>query len=378
MGLRIQNNIAALATHRALVINDANLTRSLERLSTGFKINKASDDAAGLAVSMRFRAQILSLRQGANNASQANSLLQVAEGAADQITNILQRMKELATQAASANTTSADRTKINNEVTDLESEIDRIANSTKFSGRTLIDGNFGSVQISDFGNLVATSGVVGVDTSEAASATQFTVAINTTNETIQITQNSVSQTLTVSGPAEGSTETLNFSSFGIKITVDAGFTSVTTPGGGGVSDTISTSTSAQSVFQVGFENAGSNRIGISLADLNVAVLNSGSSADITLTTVSGAQTALTTIDNAIDTVANARADIGSAQNRLGFASANLATSIENLSAAESIIRDADLAFETVSFTKNQILIQAGTAMLAQANLAPQAVLSLLG
>ena len=121
MGLRIQNNIAAFNAHRNLKTADAGLSKSLERLSSGFRINKASDDAAGLAVSMRFRAQIKSLAQASRNASEANSLLQVAEGAADQITNILQRMKELATQAASTNTGSTDRTNISSEVNNLES-----------------------------------------------------------------------------------------------------------------------------------------------------------------------------------------------------------------------------------------------------------------
>ena len=138
--------------------------------------------------------------------------------------------------------------------------------------------------------------------------------------------------------------------------------------------TLTTSDLSSSTFQVGYENNANNNITFSLANLTA----SGLSADVTVSTLSGAQAALTQIDTALDTLANARATIGRTQNQFGFATANLASTMENLSAAESVIRDADMAFETVAFTKNQILLQAGTSMLAQANQAPQSVLSLLG
>jgi flagellin len=382
MGLRIQNNIAALNTHRNLTIADKGLSRSLERLSSGFRINKASDDSAGLAISMRFRAQIRSLAQGASNASQATSLLQVAEGATDQITNMLQRMKELATQAASDNTQTADRTKINNEITALEEEIDRIVNSTKYSGSTLIDGSFGSTAISDNGNLavnpVGTS-VTAADVSGAAAASTFSVAITTSGGTKNMTIIEVgvaTQTIEISvgSIASGDTSVLDFSTLGIKVTVDSDYDAI---GKTVAAANTTTTTATQATFQLGFEDNDNNRIAFGLADLNLAALAAGGG-DVTVLTLTGAQSALSTIDEAIDTVATARATIGSIQNRMGFAGANIATSIENLTAAESIIRDADLAFETLAFTKNQILLQAGVAMLAQANAAPQAVLSLLG
>ncbi|MGR3301363.1 MAG: flagellin N-terminal helical domain-containing protein [Candidatus Scalindua sp.] len=383
MGLRIQNNIAALNTHRNLVNADRGLSRSLERLSSGFRINKASDDSAGLAISMRFRAQIKALTQGANNASQAQSLLQVAEGAADQVTNILQRMKELATQAASDSTPGSDRTKINNEITDLESEIDRIVNSTKYAGSTLIDGSFGSTAISDgeAGNLTAGSfQISSVDVSGATAASSYTVTITTSagSKTMEIEKGAITQSIAISANsiANGTTMTLDFSSLGIKVTVGDTYDVTTTNGAGAALTNTTTATNA--TFQLGNENNADNRISFSLTDLNLAVLANGSTADIAVDTLANAQAAIATIDLAIDTVATARASIGSVQNRMGFAGANIATSIENLTAAESIIRDADLAFETVAFTKNQILLQAGTAMLAQANAAPQSVLALLG
>jgi flagellin len=369
--------------HRNLTIADSGLSRSLERLSSGYRINKASDDSAGLAISMRFRAQMKSLVQGASNASQAQSLLQVAEGAADQVTNILQRMKELATQAASDNTGGDDRTKINNEITDLEAEIDRIVNSTKYAGSTLIDGSFGSTAISDSeaGNLAINSlAISGVDVSGASSAGAFSVTITTAGgaKTMTIIETgTATQTITISTNTIGTGETqvLDFSSIGIKVTVTADYDQESNTASTAATNTT---TATNATFQLGNENNANNQISFSLDDLNLAVLDDGGTADVTVLTLSGAQDALTTIDNAIDTVATARASIGSVQNRMGFAGANIATSLENLTAAESIIRDADLAFETVAFTKNQILLQAGTAMLAQANAAPQAVLALLG
>ncbi len=275
MGLRIQNNIAALNTHRQLQISDLALSKSLERLSSGFRINRAADDAAGLSVSMKFRAQIRSLQQASRNANEANALLQVAEGGADQISNILSRMKELATQAASSNTTSGDRANISTEVNTLVAEIDRIAGSTKYGTMPLIDGSF-----------------------------------------------------------------------------------------------------VNSTFQVGSENNADNQITFSLGDMRTGT--TGLNVGVDVSTQSGAQAALTTIDTAISTLADRRSTIGVTQNRLGFTIANIATSVENITAAESVIRDADFAFETIAFTKNQILLQAGTAMLAQANLAPQFLLGLLG
>jgi len=375
MGLRIQNNIAAFNAHRNLKISDAGLSKSLERLSSGFRINKASDDAAGLAVSMRFRAQIKSLQQASRNAAEANSMLQVADGAGDQISNILQRMKELATQAASSNTGSDDRANIQSEVTTLEDELDRIATSTKYAGSTLLDGNFGSLGVSTYGSLASQFGMEGVDVSSAAVGTEYGITVSTAgNNTMTITDGSTTQTVSVSSVLTGmESETLDFTNLGIKVEVnslfsnDANTATIT-------ANTMTTSATTVSAFQLGYENAANNRISFSIGDMTKV----GLSADVDVDTLSNAQQALADIDAAINTLADARAEIGRTQNQFGFASANLSSTIENISASESVIRDADMAFETVSFTKNQILIQAGTAMLAQANASPQTVLSLLG
>jgi flagellin len=377
MGLRIQNNIASLNTHRQMQISDLALSKSLERLSSGFRINRAADDAAGLSVSMKFRAQIRSLAQASRNANEANALLQVAEGGADQISNILSRMKELATQAASANTTQADRNNISNEVNTLEAEINRIAGSTKYGTLSLIDGSFGSTTVSAYGALAAAFEVNSVDVSAAAAATTFNVAITTSGgaKIMSINDGTTTQTVSVTFAtiAEGSTQTLNFSNLGISVVVNSEYDQNTNLSANG---TMETGAQGTSTFQVGNENSANHQIAFSLGDMTTGA--NGLNVDVNVGTQSGAQTALTTIDNAIASLADRRSTIGVTQNRFGFTIANIATSIENITASESVIRDADLAFETVAFTKNQILLQAGTAMLAQSNLAPRTVLGLLG
>jgi flagellin len=276
MGLRINNNIAALNAHRQLAATDARLTKSIERLSSGYRINHAKDDVAGLAIANSFRAEVRGLRVGQQNVAQATALLQVAEGGATQIETIIERLKELAMSAASGNVDQNGRERLNAEAGELLSEIDRIANDTKYGDTALINGTMTSL-----------------------------------------------------------------------------------------------------TYQVGSSNtADEDRISVTLSDGLLSSHLGLSSVDLTSQTT--AQTALDSVNNALTTVNVVMGDIGAAQSRLEFAGANLSVSIENIAASESTIRDADMAFEMISFTKNQILLQAGTAMLAQANMAPQVVLQLLG
>jgi flagellin len=352
------------------------LTKSLERLSSGFRINRAADDAAGLSVSMRFRAQIRSLQQASRNATEGNSVLQVAEGGADQITNILTRMKELATQAASSNTTSSDRNNIADEVDILEQEIDRIANSTKYGSSILINGSFGTTNVTAYGALAATYEVISVDVSGASALTTYNVAISTGGgvRTMSINDGTTTQTVAVTYNtiANGSTQTLSFNNLGISVKVNAQYDTAAAPT---VTGTMLTGSLGQSIFQVGDENNANHQISFAIGDMTTGT--DGLNLSLDVSSISGAQLALTDIDSAIGTLADRRADIGVTQNRFGFTIANIATQVENITASESVIRDADFAFETIAFTKNQILLQAGTAMLAQSNLAPQVVLSLL-
>ncbi|MBE0582702.1 MAG: flagellin [Desulfofustis sp.] len=368
MGLRIQNNIAALNAHRNLSISDQGLSKSLERLSSGFRINRAADDAAGLSVSQQFRADIASYKVASRNVSEANSLLQVAEGAMDQIGNMLTRLKELATQAASANA-SANLTKINAEGNELLKEIDRIANSTEYSGTKLLNGSFG-VADGGTGTFTAVDGLASVTGLE--SAVTYTVTVDTGADTMTVSatlgSGQVSQTMyDVTAPAVNATSTVNFAALGLTITINSDLTNA-----GG---TIIAAAGTASNFQIGAKNTGDDRIGILLTSSKASSLDAGLVAD-QLSTAAKAQSFLTTVDAAISSLNAKRGNIGAAQNRLGYASATLSTTIENATAAESVIRDVDMAAEMTTFTKNQILLQAGTAMLAQANSAPQQILSL--
>lgn len=372
MGLRIQNNIEALNAHKNLSISNNNLSKSLERLSSGYRINRAADDAAGLAISEQFRADIASYNVCSRNVSEANSLLQVAEGAMDQIASMLTRMKELATQAASANAGS-NLAKIDAESDALKEEINRIANATEYAGSKLINGSFG-VSLSG-GTMTATDGFYSASGYE--SATTYTVAAVTSGAgyvdiTISATLGGgrVSQTVyDVAIPGTSETTDVTFEALGLSVTFNDNLAN----GSGG---TLISATATASDFQVGAKNVDAeDRIGILLGSAAVSGLSLTS---VQLDSAANAQTALDTIDNAISVLAQRRGDIGAAQNRLGYAAANLATTIENVTAAESVIRDVDMAAEMTSFTKSQILMQAGTAMLAQANMAPQNILSLFG
>jgi len=363
MGLRINTNIGAINAHRHLLQTDFRLTRNMERLSSGYRINHSSDDAAGLSIANRLRTNVRSLTVASRNVNEAKSMVNVAEGAANQIEGILERLKELATQAASDNA-STDRDKINSEASTLLNEIDRIVNDTEYQGTVLLTGNFGnglsSVSVSGSG-LGSSDFSVG-----GAAAATYTFNVSGTN--LAITGNNITQTVTVT--SEGA-QTINFDKLGITINADSDFSVAGLDG-----DTITvTAGSCGGVFQVGSGNDNSaDTIGVTLGDLTTSTLGVSG---ISLSTRSSASSALATIDSAINTVNNKLGDMGAAINRLDYAYSNLQVTIENFQSSESVIRDVDMASEMVSFTKNQILEQAGVAMLAQANMSAQGVLTLM-
>lgn len=267
----INHNISAMNTYRQLTINNSAQAKSLEKLSSGYRINRAGDDAAGLAISEKMRGQIRGLDMAQKNAQDGISLIQTAEGALNETHSILQRMRELAVQSANGTNTDNDRAEIQKEVAQLTSEVDRIASQTQFNTKNLLTGSVSGLTFH-----------IGANSSQNISLTITSVAA---------------------------------SSLGIS----------------GIS--VSSQTSANSAISV--------------------------------------------IDSAINAVSSRRAKLGALQNRLEHTINNLGTSSENLSAAESRIRDVDMAKEMMAFTKNNILQQAATAMLAQANQAPQGVLQLL-
>jgi len=369
MSLRIMNNIAAMNAHRHLMVSDAGLSKSLERLSSGYRINVAADDAAGLAISERFRAQISSLKVAQRNVSEANALLQTAEGGMIKIGEILTRMKELATQAASGNA-GDDITKLSNEYNALILEIDRISESTKYANKALLDGSFNAGNTSTDWDSVPD--IYDVSFLNAATGVHTVAYSATTNEVI-ITKGTVAETVDLDDGAS-----VNFSTLGVSFTMTAAAAasdSLMDAIGGAVAGTLTVAAGSTATFQVGYSEAAYDRIGIEIDSLKVADLDLAAD---DIATAAGAQAILDDIEDAISTVAEKRGDIGAYQNRLGYAAGNLAISVENFQAAEAVIRDVDMAAEMTAFTKNQILLQAGTAMLAQANLAPQQVLALFG
>jgi len=284
----INHNLMAMNTHRQLGINNTATSKSMEKLSSGFRINRAGDDAAGLAISEKMRGQIRGLKQAMRNAQDGISLIQTAEGALSETHAILQRMRELAVQAATDTNTMTDRKELQKEINQLLDEIDRIGNNTEFNTQKLLDGTY--------------------------SAKKIHIGAN-----------------------EGQN---------MDITIGDMRTDVL---GGSGSGTISS--------------------------LRVDDVDNATSGGVL--TQSGANAAITIINRAIEQVSAERSKLGAIQNRLEHTIANLGTSAENLQAAESRIRDLDMAEEIMAFTKNSILQQAATAMLAQANQQPQTVLQLL-
>ena len=269
--MRIQHNIMALNSHRQLGLANDAIGKSLEKLSSGYRINRAGDDAAGLAISEKMRAQIKGLESATANTQDAISLVQTAEGAMQEVHTMLNRMAELATKAANSTYDATDRQAITDEVKALNAEIDRISTSIEFNGKKLLDGT----------------------------ATALVLQV---------------------GPTAADTVTVEIK----KMT--------------------------------------STDLGLNALDF---------------TSTGGANTALTAIKKAIDDVSKARSGVGALQNRLDHTMNNLGTTKENLTAAESRIRDVDMASEMINYTKNSVLVQSAQAMLAQANLQPQSILQLL-
>ncbi len=378
MSLRIYHNITAMTAYRNLSTSDAMLSKSLERLSSGLRINRAADDAAGLGISQRMRAQIAGLKMASRNASQAINVVQTAEGAMNEIHNMLTRMRELSVQAASDSVTDTDRAYLDSEFDALRSEIDRIATSTEYNNTKLINGSYSGNSVSyasgqttataseGVQSIVLNGAAAGTFTITDASGTSLTLTDGTTTETVTLTGSG-----TGGAPSSGNTVTANFSQLGITLTLNSAYSDQGLDG-----KVIVVDSGSGGQFQVGADNSADNRISFSIGNLKAtgSTLNL-SSADIS--SKSNAQSAIDSIDTAIDAVNTQRSNLGAVQNRLTYTIANVNNTTENIQASESTIRDADFALEMSSYTRSQILVQAGTAMLAQANATPQKVLTLL-
>ena len=365
--MRINTNVSAMSAARNLSdVQDA-VRKSTEKLSSGFRINRAADDAAGLGIANVLRADIRAYQQASRNAEQANSVYNIAEGAAQSIQKMLERMKELAAQSASDSVDTAGRTRIDAEFTQLRTEIDRTVNTTKFQGNALLNGSFGASVSAGSTALTTPSG--GVYNIQISGAAVGSYTLSSAANVVTLTNGSISQTL---GVTSATNQALNFSQFGLTINTN------TTVGAATLNALVVTVSGGSGTFLVGASGAYSTNDSLTITgsslDLTTATLGIGSSSTSSLT---NAQTALTAIDTAITKVNAALGVIGAGQSRIENAIGNLKTVVQNFAAAESTIRDLDMADEMVSFSKNQILAQAGTAMLAQANQAGQGILQLL-
>ncbi|MDO0821823.1 flagellin [Desulfosporosinus nitroreducens] len=464
----INHNMASLNTYRQLSTNTTNTAKSLEKLSSGLRINRAGDDAAGLAISEKMRGQIRGLDQAGRNAQDGISLIQTAEGSLNETHSILQRMRELAVQSSNDTATDADRTEMQKEVTQLKSEIDRISTDTEFNTKKLLNGSVGNtanisgtnaldlqpvkvasadlaadtytVTTSDVAALGAdvktnTTGLA--DTDFAMTAVADITGLELGNYTLKVTdaaggkfdfalqdKNGVN-VVSVSGidislgdavltNASGDLFTISSTAAAVQagemtfnlnatyatasdfaITNSAATTTYDSAAGlkitnssfeaGGLqfNMTVDTALAAAGATDIVTSNSaltmhiGANQSQTMKVDINKIDTTSLGINGIDINTQAGAETAITSINNAIESVSSERSKLGAFQNRLEHTINNLGTSSENLTAAESRIRDVDMAKEMMQFQKNNILAQAATAMLAQANQQPQGVLQLL-
>ncbi len=398
--MRINQNSMAINAYRNLSTNNMSLGKSLEKLSSGFRINRAADDAAGLVISQGLRSQVSGLRQATRNAQDGISVVQTAEGALNEVHTILGRMRDLSVQAANTGTNDADaRSAAQAEINALTAEVNRISDKTAFGGQNLLDGSYGKTAgtASSFdadGSVTFATGNT-IDVSVAGGSGTVSVALSagtlTGKNAAASIESAVKAALSGTGNAVDAAAANNFEvSFetvgaGGAFTVSNGSAAAVTIADGtgtplaavgnglaGLATTVAAATGSGGTFQIG-ANAG-DTVSVSIGDTDAAALLGGA---IDVTTEAGSAAAISAIDGAIKTVSSQRGELGALQNRFESMINNLQVTTENLVASESRIRDTDMASEMTNFTKSQILSQASTAMLAQANQVPQSVLSLL-
>lgn len=386
MPLRVNNNIAAINSRRQLAVNNRDQSTRLERLSSGLRINRASDDAAGLAVREGMRAEIAGLKMNVLNAEQGSNLLQVAEGSLNEISAMLIRMRELAIQSASSTVNDSNRGSIQAEYSQLIQEIDRVAQSTTYNDQQLLTG-FGNT-VDDTSTALTASNATGVSAIKISGASSGTYTFEDSEGDSELTlgNGTVTQTIRLAtmldgaDVATGTTIVANFDRLGVQVTLAGAEVSNTENGaysdGALEGETIKIESGTGGSFQVGPDDGIYNRIEVGIPDMRAsgAILNLTSTSVATLDT---SRSAIADIDQAITKVSNQRGDLGAFMNRLAFTISFTENEIENIQNSEASISDADIAEEVTAFTRAQILSQAATSMLAQANVVPQSALSLL-
>lgn len=379
----INHNLQAMNSHRQLGINNAAQAKSIEKLSSGLRINRAGDDAAGLAISEKMRGQIRGLDQASRNAQDGISLIQTAEGALNETHAILQRMRELAVQASNDTNTDADRAELQKEVNQLIEEIDRISDTTEFNTKKLLNGDRVGVQVK--------AQEVGFEENNTSSFTAIAAASTAANSitedntyNVKITKASgtgTSATYTISwADKAGNAGTVSVSASGGSVTIGEAKLTIGALTTANIGDEA-TFTTRQAVeeledksltYQIGANS--SQTMNVDISEMSASALHVS---DIKVTSAQAAEASISAINRAIEQVSAERSKLGAFQNRLEHSIKNLDTASENLQASESRIRDVDMAKEMMNQTRNNILSQAAQAMLAQANQAPQGVLQLL-
>lgn len=415
MGMVINTNLAALNTYNKLNKNSNAMNSSLEKLSSGYQINSAADDAAGLAISEKMRSQIRGLDQASDNSQNAISLVQTAEGALQESEDILQRMRELAVQASSDTLTDDDRTAIQDEITSLSSEIDRIANTTEFNTKNLLDGSMSGKVASSVANVNTNAALASTASGAAVAATtQLDSLYNSDGTALGIASgNTVTVSYMINGSLYTNTVTVSGATTLDDIFTSSGLSALTVSGSA-VNIAASGVGTANAVYGLtvkvtdatGNENYTATKALSSFTETTAAAdqkntdgtatvligANTGQTISINInnmdatslgvkgldvSTVDSADVAISTIDSAISKVSAQRSSLGAIENRLDHTINNLTTASENLTSAESLIRDVDMASEMATYTKYSVMTQAATSMLAQANQQPSQVLTLL-
>ncbi len=395
MGMFINTNVAAIGAQRNLSVTGAKMGRALEKLSSGLRINRAADDAAGLSISEGLRSQIRGLKQASRNAQDGVSMIQTAEGALTETHALLQRMRELTVQAANSTLGANDRTAIGTEIQTLTSEIDNIATRTKFNGQSLLTGALSTTQsggTAAVGTSLATgaaSVISAVDVSGAKANATYTLtrvgaAGAGTGLTLTNNLDTTSQTITVD-PTIGADGFMNvnftLAGHAVKLTISG----VSTKTAANVYDdltakTVITTGTGAANFRVGADV--NQDITVTFSDNRTTALGTTTIFSLVpdaqnVSTTAKANALLTSIDEGIATVSANRAKLGAAQNQVEAAINSLGVAVENMSASESRIRDADVAEISTELVTRQIMQQAGVAVLSQANTSSQSVLALL-
>lgn len=382
MSLTITTNLSAMTAQRNLSASAAKSQSALNKLSSGSRITSAKDDAAGLAIATSLRMDLSSVRAAQSNISQASSMLQVADGGLNQITDILGRMKTLAATAQSDQISNTERGFVNTEYQNLVQEIDRIAAGTEYNGIELLTGTTGvgaSLGTNAIGTDVeAADGFVAItfDPNKRADSEAITIDYDATTNVFTVTAldgaggNALgAQSLDLDdlgGPvAAGQTVDLNFSDLGVTIRLSDDFDDTAALNANNeitIQDAVAGQQGTQLIFKVGVDNADNITANINNTSTTSLGVNGND-----VSTRAGADTAVTAIDTAVERINTNRANIGAIMNRLEFAGSNVATQIENFEAARSTLADTDVAIEMTNFTSQQVLVQAGVSMLAQAN-----------